>query len=108
VASSTAVAVGGSVTAGGAGGVSIVPPHPARGVPSRTCASPMAGTGVPLLVLAFMGNNFTAYGGCGPCFSLSYSDLVHPYCDICFLGLTDFLPQELGLVIKIFLKLLFF
>jgi hypothetical protein len=53
---------------------------------------------------AFMGNSFTAYGGCGPCFSLSHSDLVHPYCDFCLLGPTDFLPQELGLVIKEFVQ----
>jgi hypothetical protein len=52
---------------------------------------------------AFMGNRFTTYGGRGPCFSLSYSDLVHPYCDFCLLGLTDLLPQELGLVIKKFI-----
>jgi hypothetical protein len=51
-----------------------------------------------------MGNNFTTYGGCGPCFSLSYSNLVHPYCDFCLLGLTDLLPQELGLVIKEFIQ----
>jgi hypothetical protein len=51
---------------------------------------------------AFMGNSFTAYGGCGPCFGLSHSDLVHPYCDFCLLGPTDLLPQELGLVIKEF------
>jgi hypothetical protein len=51
-----------------------------------------------------MGNSFTAYGGCGSCFSLSHSDLVHPYCDICFLDPTDLLPQELGLVIKEFVQ----
>jgi hypothetical protein len=50
----SAVAVGGSVTTGGAGGASIVPPHPTRGVPRKTCASPMAGTGVPLLVHSCM------------------------------------------------------
>jgi hypothetical protein len=49
-----------------------------------------------------MGNNFTAYGGCGPCFSLSHSDLVHPYYDFRLLGPTDLLPQELGLVIEEF------
>jgi hypothetical protein len=49
-----------------------------------------------------MGNSFTDYGSCGPFFSLSHSDLVHPYCDFCLLGLTDLLPQELGLVIKEF------
>jgi hypothetical protein len=48
------VVVGCSVTTGGAGGVSIVPPHLARGVPSRTCASTMAGMGVPLLVHSCM------------------------------------------------------
>jgi hypothetical protein len=53
-AATSAVAAGGSVTTGGAGGASIVPPHPTRGVPSRTCASPMAGTGVPLLVHSCM------------------------------------------------------
>jgi hypothetical protein len=47
-----------------------------------------------------MGNSFTAYGSCGPCFSLSHSDLVYPYCDFCLLGPTDLLPQKLGLVIK--------
>jgi hypothetical protein len=51
-----------------------------------------------------MGNSFTAYGGCGPCFSLSHSDLVHPHCDFCLLGPTDLLPQELGLVIKEFVQ----
>jgi hypothetical protein len=51
-----------------------------------------------------MGNDFTAYGGCGPCFSLSHSDLVHPYCDFCLLGPNDLLPQELGLVIKEFVQ----
>jgi hypothetical protein len=51
-----------------------------------------------------MGNNFTAYGGCGPGFSLSHSNLVHPYYDFCLLGLTDLLPQELGLVIKEFVQ----
>jgi hypothetical protein len=51
-----------------------------------------------------MGNSFTTYGGCGPCFSLSYSNLVHPYCDLCLLGPTDLLPQELGLVIKEFIQ----
>jgi hypothetical protein len=50
--------------------------------------------------MAFMGNRFTTYGVCGPCFSLSYSDLVHPYCDFCLIGPTDLLPQELGLVIN--------
>jgi hypothetical protein len=49
---------------------------------------------------AFLGNGFTAYGGCGPCFSLSHSDLVHPYYDFCLLGSTDLLPQVLGLVIE--------
>jgi hypothetical protein len=53
-AAASAVAVGCSVTVGGAGGASIVPPHPTRGVPSRTCASLMAGTGVPLLVHSCM------------------------------------------------------
>jgi hypothetical protein len=42
---------------------------------------------------AFMGNSFTNYGGCGPCFSLSYSNLVHPYCDFYLLGPTDLIPQ---------------
>jgi hypothetical protein len=51
-----------------------------------------------------MGNGFTADGGCGPCFSLSHSDLVHPYCDFCLLGSTDLLPQKLGLVIKEFVQ----
>jgi hypothetical protein len=51
-----------------------------------------------------MGNNFTAYGSCGPCFSLSHADLVHPHCDLCLLGPTDLLPQELGLVIKEFVE----
>jgi hypothetical protein len=51
-----------------------------------------------------MVNSFTAYGSCGPCFSLSHSDLVHPYCDFCLLDLTDLLPQELGLVIKEFVQ----
>jgi hypothetical protein len=45
---------GGSMTTGGAGGASIVPPQPTRGVPSKTCVSPMAGTGVPLLVHSCM------------------------------------------------------
>jgi hypothetical protein len=49
---------------------------------------------------AFLVNGFTTYGGCGPCFSLSHSDLVHPYCDFRLLGLTDLLPQVLGLVIE--------
>jgi hypothetical protein len=53
---------------------------------------------------AFMDNSFTAYGGCGPCFSLSQSDLVHPYCDFCLLGPTDLLHQELGLVINEFVQ----
>jgi hypothetical protein len=51
---------------------------------------------------ALMGNSFTAYGCCGPCFSLSHSDLVHPYYDFCLLGPTDLLPEELGLIIKEF------
>jgi hypothetical protein len=51
-----------------------------------------------------MGNSFTAYGGCGPCFSLSHSDLMRPYFDFCLLGPTDLLPQELGLVIKEFVQ----
>jgi hypothetical protein len=49
---------------------------------------------------AFLGNGFNAYGGCSPCFSLSHSDLVHPYCDFSLLGPTDLLPQVLGLVIE--------
>jgi hypothetical protein len=53
-AAASAVAVGCSVTTGGVGGVSIVPPHPTRGVPSRTCASPMAEAGVLLLVHSCM------------------------------------------------------
>jgi hypothetical protein len=53
VAASTVV-VGCSVTTGGVVGVSIVSPHPTKGVPSRTCASPMDGTGVPLLVHSYM------------------------------------------------------
>jgi hypothetical protein len=53
-AAASAVAVGCSVTTDGAGRVLIVPPDPTRGVPSRTCASPMAGTGVPLLVHSWM------------------------------------------------------
>jgi hypothetical protein len=51
-----------------------------------------------------MGNNFTAYGSCGPYFILSHSDLVHPYYDFCLLSLTDLLPQEFGLVIKEFFQ----
>jgi hypothetical protein len=51
-----------------------------------------------------MGNGFTTYGGCGPCLSLSYLDLVHPHCDFSLLGSTDLLPQELGLVIKEFVQ----
>jgi hypothetical protein len=51
-----------------------------------------------------MGNSFTTYGSCGPCFNLSYSNSVHPYCDFYLLGLTDLLPQELGLVIKEFIQ----
>jgi hypothetical protein len=51
-----------------------------------------------------MGNGFTAYGGCGSCFSLSHSDLVHPHCDFGLLGPTDLLPQELGLVIEEFVQ----
>jgi hypothetical protein len=54
---------------------------------------------------AFMGNDFTTYGGCGSCFILSHSDLVHPHCDFRLLGPTDLLPQEeLGLVIKEFVQ----
>jgi hypothetical protein len=53
-AAASAVAVGCSMTTGGPGGVSIDPPHPTRGVPSRTCASPIAGTDVPLLVHSCM------------------------------------------------------
>jgi hypothetical protein len=53
---------------------------------------------------AFMGSSFTAYGGCDPCFSLSHSDLVHPYYDFYLLGSTDLLPQELGLIIKEFVQ----
>jgi hypothetical protein len=53
-AAASVVVVCCSVTTGGAGRVSIVPPHPTRGVPSRTCAYPMAGTGVPLLVHSCM------------------------------------------------------
>jgi hypothetical protein len=49
---------------------------------------------------AFLGDGFTTYGGCGPCFSLSHSDLVHPHCDFSLLGPTDFFPQVPGLVIK--------
>jgi hypothetical protein len=51
-----------------------------------------------------MGNSFNAYGGCGPSFSLSHSDLVHPYRDFFLLGPTDLLPQKLGLVIKKFVQ----
>jgi hypothetical protein len=53
---------------------------------------------------AFIGNSFSAYGGCGPCFGLSYSDLVHHHCDFSLLGPTDLLPQELGLVIEEFVQ----
>jgi hypothetical protein len=53
---------------------------------------------------AFMGNGFTAYGGCGPCFSLSHSDLVHSHCDFSLLGPTDLLLQDLGLVIEEFVQ----
>jgi hypothetical protein len=49
---------------------------------------------------AFLGNDFTAYGDYGPCFSLSHSDLVHPHCDFSLLGPTDLFPQVPGLVIK--------
>jgi hypothetical protein len=49
---------------------------------------------------AFLGNGFTAYGCCGPCFSLSHSDLVHPHCDFSLLGPADLFTQVLGLVIK--------
>jgi hypothetical protein len=52
---------------------------------------------------ALMGNSFTTYGGCGPCFSLGYSNLVHPYYDLRLLGPTNLLSQELGLVIKEFI-----
>jgi hypothetical protein len=31
---------------------------------------------------------------------LSYSDLVHPYCDFCLLGPTDLFPQEPSLLVK--------
>jgi hypothetical protein len=51
-----------------------------------------------------MGNGFTAYGGRGPCFSLSHSDLVDPYRYFCLLGSTDLFPQELGLAIKEFVQ----
>ena len=51
-----------------------------------------------------MGNGFTTDGGRGPCFSLSHSNLVHPYCDFCLLGSTNLLPQELGLIIKEFIQ----
>jgi hypothetical protein len=51
-----------------------------------------------------MGNNFTAYGGCSPCFSLNHLDLVHPHCDFSLLGSTDLLPQEFDLVIKEFVQ----
>jgi hypothetical protein len=51
-----------------------------------------------------MGNGFTTYGGYGPFFSLSHSDLVHPHCDFSLLGSTNLLPQELGLVIKEFVQ----
>jgi hypothetical protein len=40
----------------------------------------------------------------GPCFSLSHSNFVHPHGDFSLLGLTDLLPQELGLVIKEFVQ----
>jgi hypothetical protein len=53
---------------------------------------------------AFMGNGFTTYSGCGPCFSLSHSDLVHPHCDFSLFSPTDLLPQQLGLVIKEFVQ----
>jgi hypothetical protein len=53
---------------------------------------------------AFVGNGFTAYGGYGPCFSLSHSDLVHPHSDFSLLGPTNLFPQELGLVIKEFVQ----
>jgi hypothetical protein len=49
---------------------------------------------------AFMGNSFTTYGGCGPCFSLSHSNLVHPHCDFRLLGSTDLLPQKPSLLVK--------
>jgi hypothetical protein len=49
---------------------------------------------------AFLGNDFTAYGGCSPGFCLSHSDLVHPHCYFSLLGPTDLLPQVLGLVIE--------
>jgi hypothetical protein len=48
----------------------------------------------------FIGNGFIIYGSCGPCFIWSYSNLVHPYCDFCLLGLTDLLPQEPSLLVK--------
>jgi hypothetical protein len=53
---------------------------------------------------AFLGNRFTAYGGCGSCFSLSHSDVVHPHCDFGLLGPTDLFPQVPGLVIKEFIQ----
>jgi hypothetical protein len=53
-AATSAVAAGCSMTTGAAGEASTVPPHPTRGVPSKTCASPMAGMGVPLLVHSCM------------------------------------------------------
>jgi hypothetical protein len=53
---------------------------------------------------AFMGNGFTTYGGCGPCFSLGHSDLVHPHCDFGLLSPTELLPQELDLVIEEFVQ----
>jgi hypothetical protein len=47
-----------------------------------------------------MGNSFTTYGGCGPCFILGYSNLVHSYCDFCLFSMTDLLPQEPSLIVK--------
>jgi hypothetical protein len=105
-AAASAVAVGCSVTTGCWRGFNSSSP-PYKGCPKQDLCFSNGRNGcstispfLHALILdppeAFMGNSFTTYGGCSPCFSLSHSDLVHPYCDFFLLGPTDFLPQEFG------------
>jgi len=109
-ASPSSAAVDLSGFSGGAYGVITSGPHSMTGVPSKTWSSPIAGTGVPLLVhscirrfracLRLLSNRFAADRGCGSCLGLGCSYLLQSHRELCLLSPMDLLPQNVGLLVK--------
>ena len=105
------MAVDPSGFSGGACGVPKSGPHPMTGVPSRTWSSPIAGTGVPLLVHSCIRRSRA-------CLRLSWAtaslltaaaalasawgrpDLLQSYRELCLLGSMGMLPKDVVLLVK--------